>query len=90
VKLGTLERKFRITASIMKEVCHCKDTTSCNAFIQRKLMPKQIDSKAVRYGKNNEELAIKAYVNCLRKEDRIVKISKSGLVIDSSEPWPGA
>ena len=87
------ERKFRITASIMKEVSHRKDTTSCHAFIQRKLMPKQIDNKAVRYGKSNEELAIKACVNCLRKDDRIVNISKCGLFkvfIDPSEPWLAA
>jgi len=76
------ERKYRITASIMKEVCHRKDTTSCHSFIQRKLMPKQINTKAVRYGKDNEELAIKAYVNCLRKDDRIVNVNKCGLVIN--------
>ena len=28
------ERKLRITASIMKEVCHRKATTSCKAFVR--------------------------------------------------------
>jgi len=42
----------------MKEVCHRKETISCDSFIQRKLMPKPLNTKAVRYGKSNEELAI--------------------------------
>ena len=40
-----------------KEVCHHKDTTNFHAFIQRKLIPKPIDTKAVCFGNNNEELA---------------------------------
>ena len=34
-------------------------------------MPKQIDTKAVHYGKSNEELAIQAYVSYFKKEDRM-------------------
>ena len=37
------ERKLRITASIMKEVCHRKSTTSCEAFVRKKLTPRNID-----------------------------------------------
>ena len=30
------ERKLRITASVMKEVCHRKVSISCTAFVQKK------------------------------------------------------
>ena len=48
-------RKFRITASIMKEVCHRKSTTSCRAFIQTKLSQAQ---SAISYGRQHENEAI--------------------------------
>lgn len=38
------ERKLRITASVMKEVCHRKATTSCEVFIRKKLTSKSIDT----------------------------------------------
>ena len=50
-----MERKLRITALIMKEVCHHKETTSCHTFIQRKLMLKQIDTEADQYMQNNNQ-----------------------------------
>jgi len=31
------QRKLRITASIMKEVCHRRISTSCTAFVKRKI-----------------------------------------------------
>lgn len=84
------ERKLRITASIMKEVCHHKETTSCHTFIQRKLMPKHIDTKAIHYGRYNEEFAIKAYVSYQHQHGISVKVNSCGLYIDSSEPWLAA
>ena len=48
------QRKLRFTASIMKEVTHRKESTNCPAFIKKKLLPKNIDTKATRYGKMNE------------------------------------
>jgi len=58
-----IEIKFRITTSILKEVSHHK-ASSC-AFVKRKLVPKQLDTKAVWYGKSNEEMAIMTYVTCI-------------------------
>ena len=84
-----MERKLKITASIVKEVCHCKETTSCHTFIQRKLMLKQIDTKVVQYGQNNEESAIKAYISYQHQHGIPVKVNPCGLHVDSSEPWLG-
>ena len=85
-----MERKLRITASIMKDVCHRKETTSCHNFIQRKLMLKHIDTKAVQYGRNNEESAIKAYLNYQHQRGISVNVYPCGLYVDSSEPWLAA
>jgi len=41
------ERKLRITASIMREVCHRKPTTSCEAFVKKKY---PINAPAICYG----------------------------------------
>ena len=88
VKLGTLQEN---SASIMREVSHRKETTRCHAFVQRKLIPKQLDTKPIRYGNSNEELAIKAYVTCRRKDGRTVNMHKCGLFIDHpAEPWLAA
>ena len=84
------ERKLRITASIMREVCHRKESTSCSAFIQRKLMPTHIDTKAVRYGKRNEEVAVKAYANYQYQHGTAVKVCACGLYVDPSQPWLAA
>ena len=70
----------------MKEVWHRKETTSCQAFIQRKLMPKHIDTKTVWYGKSNEGAEINAYLSHQR-HGRIVKVSTCGLCIDPPELW---
>ena len=57
------ERKFRITASIMKEVSHRKATTSCEAFVRKKLSQRSINTPAICYGHDHESVAIKAYVD---------------------------
>ena len=83
-------RKLRITASIMKEVCHRKSTTSCEAFIRAKLLPAQITTTATCYGKQHEKDAISSYI-CYQKSQGInVEVSKSGLVVDSVENWLAA
>ena len=73
----------------MKEVSHRKET-SCHAFVQRKLVPKQLDNKAVRYGKSNEELAIRTYVTSMRKNGKTIDVHKCGLGIEPTEPWLSA
>ena len=83
------ERKLRVTASIMKEVTHRKESINCQAFI-KKLLPKNIDTKATRYGKMNEAVAIQAYLNYQLKRGINVKIDACGLYVHSSESWLAA
>ena len=81
------ERKLRITASIMKEVCHQKTTTSCEAFIRKKLTPRHIDTAAIRYGKDHESTAVKSYVDYQNKHGKAVKVNSCGLSVHPSTPW---
>ena len=74
----------------MKEVTHRKESTNCQAFIKKKLLSKNIDTKATRYGKMNEAVAIQAYVNYQLKRGINVKIDACGLYIHSSESWLAA
>jgi len=52
------ERKLRITASNIKEICHHRPTISCDAFIKNKLSCNPIDVAAINYGRDNEHTAI--------------------------------
>jgi len=61
------ERKLRITASIMKDVCHRKPKTDVTSFVNRKLAPNSIKSPGIEYGRSNGHLAIKSYVDYQRK-----------------------
>ena len=74
----------------MKEVSHRKENTNCQVFIKKKLLPKNIDTKATHYGKRNEAVAIQAYVNYQHKHDIDVKVDVCGLFVDSSESWLAA
>ena len=84
------ERKLRITASIMKEVCHRKATTSCEAFVRKKLSAKPIDTFAIRYGNDHESVAIKSYVDHQNKIGKSVAVSSCGLSVHPSMPWLAA
>lgn len=60
------ERKLRITASVMKEVCHRKASTSCTAFVQKKINPKMLYTPALCYGRAHESDAVSAYIEYQR------------------------
>ena len=64
-------RKFKITVSIMKEVCHRKSATSCRTFIRTKLSQAQVTTAAILYGKQHENEAILSYV-CSRKANKLL------------------
>ena len=81
------ERKLRITASIMKEVCHRKATTSCEAFVRKKLSPGSIDIPAIRYGSDHESVAIKSYMDYQRKMGKSIVVNSCGLSVHPSLPW---
>ena len=84
------ERKLRITASIMKEVCHRKPNTSCNAFVQKKLHPKPLNTAAVQYGRAHEQDAISSYLDYYHSRGVAIKLKQCGLVVDALLPWLAA
>jgi len=84
------ERKLRITASIFKEVCHHRATTSCTAFVKRKLSGCSINTPAICYGKKHEMVAIVSYVKHQNMNGKIVQVESCGLFVDNSMPWLAA
>ena len=84
------QRKLRITASIMREVCHRRASTSCSAFIRKKIDPVPLNTIAVRYGREHEKDAIDSYVEYQVKRGVAIVVQKCGLVVDASLPWLAA
>jgi len=81
------QRKLRITASIMKEVCHRRINTSCTAFVKRKISNVPLNTAAVRYGREHEKDANNCYVDY---HGVAITVRKCGLVVDASLPWLAA
>lgn len=81
------ERAFRISASIMKTVCHRKRETNVKSFVTNKLYPKTINSAAINYGKAHEDMAIKNYIEYQEKSGVRVTVRKCGLYINPAIPW---
>ena len=86
-KLWCNARKLRITASIMKEVCHKKSTTSCSPFIQKNLAARSIETAAIAYGNKHEKDAISSYIGYHKSRGTDIEVTKSGLIVDASVPW---
>ena len=84
------QRKCRITASIMKTVCHRKAKTNVMSFVCDKLAPKHVRSPAIEYGRRNEDSAIQSYIDYQRKKGIVLKVHKCGLWVDPSKPWLAA
>ena len=84
------ERQLRITASIIKEVCHRKDSTSCRPFLVKKLSPTPTTTPAMRYGIRHEQYAIESYKNYCKLNGAEISVEPCGLFVDSSEPWLAA
>ena len=84
------ERMLRITASMIKEVCNKKDSTSCKPFILKKLSPTPIDTAAICYGNRHEGYAIESYKNYRKIHGTEVTVEPCGLFVDTSEPWLAA
>ena len=83
-------RKLRITASIMKEVCHKKSTTSCSPFIRKKLAARSIETAAIAYGNKHEKDAISSYIGYHKSRGTDIEVTKCGLIVDASAPWLAA
>ena len=70
----------------MKEVCHRKATTTCEAFIWKKLAPKPIDTPAICYRKLHEAIEIKSHVDYQNNKGIAVQVNSCGLSVDPSMP----
>lgn len=85
------ERRLRITASMMKEVCHRRDSTDCKAFLLKKLVPRSIHTAAIHYGNQHEQDAVTAYKQFQHRRHRSqIHVESCGLFVSSSEPWLAA
>ena len=84
------ERKLRITASILKAVCHRKRETPLKPFISSKLISKPINSPAIKYGQQNENAAINSYVEFQENRGHQLSIHRCGLFINPAIPWLAA
>ena len=84
------ERAFRISASIMKTVCHRKNNTNINTFITSRLCTKAINSVAINYGRMHEDIAIRSYVEYQEKKGLHLSVYKCGLHINPAIPWLAA
>ena len=74
----------------MKEVCHQQPSTSCTAFIKKKLSSKSIDIPAISYGRKNESQAVSSYINYQKSKGKFVQIESRGLYIGKVFPWLAA
>ena len=84
------ERMLRISASIMKTVCHRKKDTDAKTFITNKLAQKSINSPAINYGQKNESRAIDSYIHYQKNQGIDVTVHKCGLFINVAIPWLAA
>ena len=89
-KLWHNERKLRVTSSILKTVCHRKPDTAVKPFIINKLVPKPIISLAIKHGQQNEDVAIRSYVEYQKSKGYDLSVHKCGLYIDPAMPWLAA
>ena len=83
------ERKLRITASVMKVVCHHHPNTSCDSFMKKKLS-NPVRVPAIEYGRKNEQIAISSYLNDQKLNGKIIQVESCGLFVDRRKSWLAA
>ena len=59
-------------------------------FIINKLAPKSINSLAIKHGQQNEDAAIRSYVEYQKRKGYDLSVRKCGLYIDPAVPWLAA
>jgi len=77
---------FRISASIMKTVCHRKRETNVKSFVTNKLYLKTVNSAAINYGKAHEDIAIKSYIEYQEQRGVQLSVRICGLYINPVIP----
>ncbi|KYM97059.1 hypothetical protein ALC62_12260 [Cyphomyrmex costatus] len=78
-------RKVMLTASNFGTVSRKRPTTSCAMLVKNILFPPIIDTAAMKYGRDMEEMAKQNLSEILKKD-----IKPCGLFIDPDNPWLGA
>lgn len=78
------ERRKRLTASNFGEVCKMLPATGCGRLVKGMLYG-QVDNKFTRYGKVNEESALRKM-----EQELQITIDKCGLFVDEDIPYLGA
>lgn len=78
-------RKVMLTASNFGVVCRMRPTTSCAMTVKNILFPPTIDTAAMKYNRDMEEMARQNLSEILKKD-----IKPCGLFIDSDNPCLGA
>ncbi|KYM96447.1 hypothetical protein ALC62_12895 [Cyphomyrmex costatus] len=77
-------RDKRLTASNFGPICRMRPTTSCAATVKNILYPPLVDTAAMKYGRDREEVAKNQLAVKLNK-----KIESCGFFIDSENPCLG-
>jgi len=78
-------RNEMLTASNFGTVCRMRPMTSCAAVVKSTLFPSVVDTSAMKYGRDNEKIAIKELAAKINKE-----IKACGFFIDRKNPCLGA
>ncbi|KMQ86930.1 hypothetical protein RF55_13949 [Lasius niger] len=78
-------RREMLTASNFGAVCRMRPTTSCGSIVKQILFPPSLDTAAMKYGRDKEEMARKDLATHLNK-----KIEACGLFVDFGNPCLGA
>ncbi|XP_070545952.1 uncharacterized protein [Ptychodera flava] len=85
------QRKGRITASIVGEICKRRKTIPPDALLKRILQyGPQMTNKACQHGQQHESSARDVYVATMKAQGYDVSVEKRGLILNSEHPWFGA
>ena len=79
-------RCLRLTASNFGKVAKRRQTTPVANLVRTLLYSRNVETKALRWGKTHEDDAKQAYLMSLRVSNPGAVVSKSGLVVDITEP----
>jgi len=84
-------RRYRLTASVFGEVISRKPDTPPDKLVLRILKPTDFTSVAMRYGIDNEDLALAKYAEHQKaRRHQEFLVTKSGFLINPSWPFLGA
>jgi len=84
-------RRYRLTASTFGRIFHMRPNTPPDAFVRQLLDKQKLSTKAVKWGKSQEHLALQQYVDLqLTSGHNGLVAVKAGFVICEQFPFLGA